>query len=63
MTIVNNPADGYYNGTIGNIVEIGNDEITVQLDNSSKRKVKVKKNKWVNNEFVLEDGEIVAKGN
>jgi ATP-dependent exoDNAse (exonuclease V) alpha subunit len=60
MTIVNNPADGYYNGTIGNIVEIGNDEITVQLDNS-KRKVKVKKNKWVNNEFVLEDGEIVAK--
>lgn len=60
MTIVNNPADGYYNGTIGNIVEIGNDEITVQLDNSN-RKVKVKKNKWVNNEFVLEDGEIVAK--
>ena len=31
MTIVNNPADGYYNGTIGNIVEIGNDEITVCL--------------------------------
>lgn len=60
MTIVNNPADGYYNGTIGNIIEIGNDEITVQLDNS-KRKVKVKKNKWANNEFVLENGEIVAK--
>ena len=60
MTIVNNPMDGYYNGTLGNIVEIGNEEITVQLDNT-KRKVKVKKNKWINNEFVLEDGEIVAK--
>lgn len=60
MTIVNNPMDGYYNGTLGNIVEIGKEEITVQLANT-KRKVKVKKNKWVNNEFILEDGEIVAK--
>lgn len=59
MTTTNNNMNGYYNGSLGIIEEITNNEIKVRLDYGFT--VNVAKAEWENHEYVVKDGKITRE--
>ena len=59
MTLVNNRTQGYYNGSLGEVLEITDDKIKVLLDNGCE--AIIEKFTWEACEYALEQGKVVKK--
>ena len=58
MTLVNDPHHLYYNGSLGEVLALSDDKVTVKFDNGAV--ATIEKYKWVELEYQLKDGKIEA---
>lgn len=56
MTLVNNPANGYFNGSRGEVVRIMTDRVIVKLDDG--KQVEIEPYSWESVEYAVKDGVI-----
>lgn len=59
MALVNNPKEGYYNGMLGYVVNLDDNNVVVKMDNQ--RTIKIERHKWTNSQYVLKENEIVKE--